>query len=343
MNDFVVNLPLPYISQDDPQDNATSNLCGPVSAAMVMNFITGSNTYTGNQVYQRTGAGTGLISVQQLLTAIQSFGFQAVYKENCQFQDIEASLQNGIPPIVLIYAGDLTSRQDQGFKGGHFFPVDGYRSDGVTVNDPDFWGPNRSQGDHHFYTMSDFLNSWKDAIQDGNPPNSMIIITKDVPVDSQIFTTLVTKSTNYDAFVKIGYTTADQVTEKVNSLQQTIDDDNKEIGTLTKQVQDLTTEVQQAKDTANSITAELQKTLSSDSVAIDNGVKAQQELGSLQADMETVAQYLNAASPTKQSMLIAIDNLKTQLLTTQTTNKQAAKQFEAFLSDFIKRFIAKKK
>jgi hypothetical protein len=342
MDNFAVNLLVPYLSQDDPQDNATSNTCGPVSAAMVMNYITGANTYTGNQVYKQTGAGTALISVQQLLTAIQSFGFQAVYKENLTFTDIENALQSEIPPIVLVHAADLSSRQDQGFGGGHFIVLDGYRNDGVTANDPDFWGDFRAQGDHHFYTQSDFINAWKDCVQDGNPPNSMILITKDVAVDSQTFQTLVSKSTKYDDFVKIGYTDATEVTTKIASLQTAIDNANTRIGALTKQVQDLTLEVQQGKDSNGIITGELQKTLSSDSVAIDNGIKAEQELTSLQQDVSVIADYVGAKDDSKQSILAAIDDLKTENNTMQTTNTTQMQQFNAFIQEFIKRFIAKK-
>jgi hypothetical protein len=160
-------------------------------------------------------------------------------------------------------------------------------------------------------------------------------------VDAATFDQLVTKSTNYDEFVKIGYTNADQVTTKINSLQTTIDNDNTEIGNLTTQVQNLTLAVQQGKDTIASITAEMQKMASSDSTAIDNGTKAEQELASLQSDMETIAQYLGT-SPTKQNMLIAIDNLKMQITTSQQTTQKQATNFNAFINEFIKRFIAKK-
>lgn len=166
--------------------------------------------------------------------------------------------------------------------------------------------------------------------------------TQGTYVDAATFDQLVSKSTNYDEFVKIGYTKADQVTTRINSLQTTIDNDNTQIGELTKQVQDLTTEVQQGKDTNATITAELQKTLSSDSTAIDNGIKAEQERDQLQTDMETIAQYVQAKDYTKQSILVSIDDLKTQITTSQRNNQQSLKQFQLFLNEFIKRFIAKK-
>lgn len=195
--DFEVNLPVPYHSQEDPDDNVTRDTCGPTSVAMVFDFY--GESHSGDEVFQQTGAGSGLISVQQLLTAIEAFGFKAEYKTGLQFSDIQNYLKQGIAPIALVKAQYLTSRQDQGFGGGHFIVIDGFRNDGITANDPDFYGSLRPQGDHHFYTMPDFLAAWGKCHEDGNPDNSVIIIypkTQDSSSDQN--TINVQKSVQFD-------------------------------------------------------------------------------------------------------------------------------------------------
>jgi len=173
-DEFVVNLSVPYHSQDDQDDHDSPNTCGPTAVAMVMDLL--GEAHSGNEVFVKTGAGQGVITVQQILNAIQSFGFKCEYKTGLQFSDLQELLQEGLPPIVLVKAKYLTSREDQGYNNGHFLVLDGYRADGVTVNDPDFYGTLRPQGDHHFYTMSEFMNAWSNCHEDSNPDCSAIVI-----------------------------------------------------------------------------------------------------------------------------------------------------------------------
>lgn len=172
----MTNLSVPYISQFDPQANQDpSDNCGPSCVSMILNFY-GEST-TANQIFTLTGAVKGQpISIAQLQQAIGSFGYKYEYQTGVSTDAIRSFTDRGIPPIALVHAGDLTSRQDQGFSGGHFLVVDGYRDDGYFVNDPDFWGQYRADGDHHFYTKDDFEKAWSDNTQDQNPNNSLLII-----------------------------------------------------------------------------------------------------------------------------------------------------------------------
>ncbi len=171
-----INLEVPYASQWDADAQTSRDNCGPTSIKMVLEFY-GEKNLTTDQIFKLTGASAnGLISISQLQTAIKALGYTSTYEVGVTPQRIQDVLAKGVVPIALVHYGDFSSRQDTGFSGGHLFPVDGFRSDGYFVNDPDFIGAIRSQGDHHFYTKKDFEKGWGDCSIDGNPNNSLLLI-----------------------------------------------------------------------------------------------------------------------------------------------------------------------
>lgn len=170
------NLRVPYKSQWDSDAKASKNDCGATSIAMILEFY-GLNV-TSDEVFKETGAGPGCITIPQLQKAISAFGFTNKYEKGQSTQRLKGLIDNGIPVIALVHYGDLSSRQDKGFRGGHFFVVVGYRDDGWFINDPNFWGNFRSHGDHHFYTAEEFEDSWRNASLDGNTSCSLLIINR---------------------------------------------------------------------------------------------------------------------------------------------------------------------
>jgi len=172
------NLEVPYKSQWDDDARGTINDCGPASVAMILNFY-GLNVTT-DEVFGRTGAGSGMISVQQLQQAIASYGFSSRYIKGSSPTELKRLIDNGIPVICLVHYGDLSSRQDKNFIGGHFLVVSGYHRDGYYCKDPDFWGDFRKDGEHN-YLKAEFEAAWVNASQDGNPPNALIYIE---PIES---------------------------------------------------------------------------------------------------------------------------------------------------------------
>ncbi len=167
-------LEIPYFSQWDSTAGLSKNDCGPVSVSMVLAFY-GIKT-TADEVFKRTGAGQGLISISQLKKSISSYGLDSRYEKDRDWNRIKDLIDSNTPPIALVHYGDLSSRQDKGYHGGHFFVITGYRDDGVFVNDPDFWGVYREHGKNHFYPKDEFLKAWNNSYQDGNPRNSLLII-----------------------------------------------------------------------------------------------------------------------------------------------------------------------
>ena len=83
---------------------------------------------------------------------------------------------------MLVHYGSLKSTQDKKFKGGHFFTVVGYHDDGFYVNDSDFKGSQRSEGDHHNYLNDELYKAWLDCTLDDNQPFSLLWIEREFAI-----------------------------------------------------------------------------------------------------------------------------------------------------------------
>jgi ABC-type bacteriocin/lantibiotic exporter with double-glycine peptidase domain len=176
------NLEVPYKSQWDADAKGTRNDCGPASIAMILNFY--GERVTTDQVFKETGAGPNLITINQLQKAISAFGYTSHYEQNVSPQRIKDLIDRDTPSILLVHYGSLNSTQDKTFKGGHFFPVVGYYDDGYFVNDPNFFGEQRKEGDHHNYLRNELEKAWSDSVLDKNPRNALIWIERKQPTES---------------------------------------------------------------------------------------------------------------------------------------------------------------
>jgi len=169
-----INLPVKYISQWDSTASLSNNDCGATASAMVLSYY-GRET-TSDEVFKLTGAGSGYITYTQLINAIKKLGYESKVFYNQTKQNVENFLRQGIIPVALFRYADLTSVQDKNFKGAHFSPIVGVRDDGYFVNDTNFWGNLRQDGDHHFYNNQEFNNAWKNVSLTQNLANSMLVI-----------------------------------------------------------------------------------------------------------------------------------------------------------------------
>ncbi len=170
------NLNVGYKSQHDPDARGTYNDCGPTSIAMILNYYEGANNYTTDYVFEKTGAGKGLINFSQIGEAIEALGYNYTIEYGVSVERLKQLIDQDIPVIPLVHYGSLNSTQDKRFKGGHFFVLVGYRDDGYFVNDPNFKEEYRIHGDHHFYTKAEFEKAWNDCYLDGNPNRTIIVI-----------------------------------------------------------------------------------------------------------------------------------------------------------------------
>jgi len=206
-------LSVPYKSQWDNDATGSKNDCGPCSLAMVLNKY-GKNVTT-NEILEKTGAGGGYVSFQQLQKIASDYGFTSRIERNRSLQRLKDLIDQDIPPIVVVHYGYLSSRQDQEFKGGHIMVVVGYRDDGYFVNDPDFWGNFRPDGDHHFYKKDEFEKSWEKSIEDENQANTLFFLQPNEPTqpseDNHI-------SDIKDYLVSVGYTYPEAHLEVIKEL-----------------------------------------------------------------------------------------------------------------------------
>lgn len=178
----MTNLSVAYKSQWDGDAGKTANDCGPASIAMLLNYY-GENLTT-DMVFEKTGAGSGLISWPQLQKAISAFGYVSHLERSQSLPRLRQLIDLNCPVIVLVHYGSLKSTQDKNFKGGHFFLMVGYHDGGFFVNDSNFKDALRNQGDHHNYETSEFDKAWADCTVDGNQAYSLLWVERKKPVAS---------------------------------------------------------------------------------------------------------------------------------------------------------------
>jgi uncharacterized protein YvpB len=213
------NLKVPYKSQWDNDATGSKNDCGPCSLAMVLKY-NGKEVST-DEILEKTGAGGGYVSFTQLQNVASEYGFSSRIERNRTTQRIKDLIDQGIPPIVVVHYGYLSSRQDQGFKGGHIMVVVGYRDDGYFVNDPDFWGNFRPDGDHHFYKKDEFEKAWEKSTEDGNQSNTLMFVqpnespTEPTPPSGDDYAKGIR-----EYLISIGYTYPEAHLEVIKELQK---------------------------------------------------------------------------------------------------------------------------
>lgn len=183
------NLPVPYKSQHESDSQISNNDCGPASLAMVLEFL-GTPISVG-EVLRKLGNPKGYTSLGELGLVASSFGYNVETGNNASFNDIKFYIDRGLPVIVVGGYGYLESTQDKNFKGSHIMVVCGYRADdGVYVNDPNFWGQFKKDGDHHNYTASEFFTFWRNENnKEGNMPNTFFVVSPKAEGDTTTVST----------------------------------------------------------------------------------------------------------------------------------------------------------
>lgn len=301
-------LPVKYKSQWDADAVKTANDCGPTSVAMILNYY-GENL-TSDQVFAKTGAGSGLISFSQLKAAIAAFGYSYEVLTNCTPEKLKSYIDQDMPVVALVHYGSLTSTQDKSFKGGHFFTVVGYRDDCYFVNDPNFRGDLRAHGDHHSFTKTEFEKAWRDCSIDSNPVNSLIIIKRKagqtsankgtMQIESNLFDKLVGNSGKWDKTVQYlelvtkpddtPFEDAQRVVagfkSRVTDLQNQLNTANSEVGNRTEQVSRLKEQLVSEEKLKNDLTTKLNSSVKNYS---DVGTLYEGKLAQLQSQVDAIS------------------------------------------------------
>jgi hypothetical protein len=199
---------------------------------MILGFF--GESHTTDEIFQKSGAGVDkLITIAQMQSAIEKCGFKSERKIGINPGVIKSLIDQNIPVIALVHYGNLTSRQDQKFTGGHFVVIVGYREDGYFVNDPDFWGAYRADGDHHFYTKSDMESAIANTDLDGNQKNQILVILPKVQPTPEPIEKVVTDS---KAKILIGPTPdgGDFGVMELQAIRSTLNDMSRDLKNLTK-------------------------------------------------------------------------------------------------------------
>lgn len=159
-------LNVPYANQNNPTSaNLTPNDCGPACEAMVGAYL--GEEHTVNEWYQATGAGTGYITIAQLIKAANVMGFTMEVLYNQSLSTLRTMIDNGVAPIILVNSSYLDHEQ---FAGPHFVVVVGYCTDGTfKVHDPNFYINDGWVNGGAFTLQTRLDTAWSTCYLQGNP------------------------------------------------------------------------------------------------------------------------------------------------------------------------------
>ena len=156
-------LKVPYRSQWDVDANNRTADCGQTCVAMLAQWK-GVNVKINDLRFQSQPS--GLSSSQDLVNNLHSIGIQSSYMlidpPHMGVNDvmIPPELLNNLPAICLVsYNGfDRASVQDRKYNGWHWLILlqDDVLTKQVVVNDPDFWAPQREQGNKKHYSYAEW-------------------------------------------------------------------------------------------------------------------------------------------------------------------------------------------
>lgn len=172
-------LNVPYISQWDTNASFSKNDCIPVSSAMLVNYYKG--IISPDQISTKIGV-QGLITFEQIRKALESFQYKIIGLSFKTISDLKKSIDSGVPFIAVLHYGDLPNRQDT-YTGGHAVVVTGYDDSNIYVNDPNFWGDRRAEGNNKAYPIALFDKAWQSKA-DGNNPGNFWYLDHAVPGSS---------------------------------------------------------------------------------------------------------------------------------------------------------------
>lgn len=131
-----VILAVPYLSQNSINASLSMNDCGPACEAMVARFLT-NDTRTVNDWYMATGAGPGLISIQEMYLAAQRMGYTLNVLRGQNLATLRSALDSNRPCILLVNPVGLRAC---GTTAPHFIVAMGYSKQSLAFycHDPYF-------------------------------------------------------------------------------------------------------------------------------------------------------------------------------------------------------------
>ena len=152
-----VSIAVPYRSQEDPDARRYRNDCGAVCIGMLMDWQ--GAAHIANDVLSAETAlsqhDSGL-ACWQVAALGRKNGVNMQTTSTLTLDTVKAELDAGRPLIALISYAYIKARQNQADGAGHFVVVRGYDAEHVYINDPDFYGSRRADGDNLAVPIAEF-------------------------------------------------------------------------------------------------------------------------------------------------------------------------------------------
>ena len=161
-----INLKVPFFSQLDSETNQGFRMCFSSSCAMALDYLLpgvleGHKDDTYLKKVEQYGDTTDPFAQ---IYALDSYGLDAVFRQDLNLSDIKAQLRKGYPiPIGVLHKGRWCAPTGS----GHWMTVVGIDEDNLIVNDP--FGrmdtdegiyAKDTNGDHLKYPYQDILPRW---------------------------------------------------------------------------------------------------------------------------------------------------------------------------------------
>jgi lysozyme len=171
-----MNILVPYRSQWDNDASLARGDCLIVCVAMLAAWK-GIET-SSDALLRKAGLPVGKLTYTfaQGMAAAKHAGFAMVYHRPATWQEIKAELDEGRPTITLLRYGKLSGNQDNGDMA-HFVVVTGYTPTHVILNDPNFWGADRLQGQARHVPLGEFVEAiGTPLVQTGNMAHQSLFL-----------------------------------------------------------------------------------------------------------------------------------------------------------------------
>lgn len=218
-------LKIGYDSQWDNDAVVSKNDCWAASLEMVAKAH-GVDTTT-DKITALSGAGTGYTNFTQARKSIKALGLKWTDNRNMTIKQLREAITNDKPVIALVNYSYMPHKQDTKFNGPHFLVVVGIEGDSFILNDPNFWGDRRWEGEGMVVTskqMDDLINK----PNEGNPKGALFIFDpvgeitqedeKDEPKEAQTdqVNYLVKSGDTLAKIAKLYHTTVDKIVKDNN-------------------------------------------------------------------------------------------------------------------------------
>lgn len=180
-------------SESDPVQSAPKNLirvpltrqgfnytCGPSALASIMYYYDQTKVYLEADLAKQLNANEvdGTL-VKEIAKFAESEGFVVKTYHNWNLEALKASVDQGVPVLVLLQAWadleDPSHDYKTDWEDGHFSVVVGYDENNIYFMDPSTFG------NYTFIPTQEFLDRWHDVDGSEKLYNFGMTITKDTP------------------------------------------------------------------------------------------------------------------------------------------------------------------